>query len=107
MGKTAYFYKVAQRNIKADAKNVKVLLYSLIIGIIAGLLSSAFRICISKIENLREKLYGNFDFSLSPILEGIGLILLIIGAIQIALFLVKKILSIFGKSVSGRFWEYI
>lgn len=90
MGKTAYFYKVAQRNIKADAKNVKVLFYSLIIGIIAGLLSSAFRICISKIENLREKLYGNFDFSLSPILEGIGLILLIIGAIQIALFLVKK-----------------
>lgn len=88
--KTIYFYKVAQRSLKADAKNVKVLYCAVIIGIVAGLLSSAFRIIISKIERIREALYGEFTFSFSSILEGVGLILLVIGAILIALFFVKK-----------------
>ncbi|MFI2741898.1 H(+)/Cl(-) exchange transporter ClcA [Zhouia sp. PK063] len=90
MRRPSNFRKVAQRMIKADASDLNLLVYALIIGVIAGALSSIFRILISQIEKLRSGLYENFTFSFSSILEGIGLILLIVSAILIALFLVKK-----------------
>jgi len=87
--------KTYQRFIKTDKKKFKLIYFSLIIGIIVGLIGTIFRLVLSYLEIFRDKLnentanlgYFNWVWSLLFTVIGIG----------VAIFLVRK----FAKETSG------
>jgi CIC family chloride channel protein len=78
-----------------NKKNFRVLFFSLIIGIITGLLGTLFRSLLSLFENYRTKIFLFAHHS--DILHWVWPILFAVSSISIALFLVKK----FATEASG------
>ncbi len=81
-------WKKDQRFVDADTKNLRLILYAFLVGLIAGLMGSIFRIVLSYIEKFRDTLYlatGSDGWTswLWPLLFAIA-------GITIALFLVKR-----------------
>lgn len=89
--------KLSQRFLKANAGNMHLLTYSLVVGVISGVLSSLFRLILKKIELFRSGLFAHYTFSFSSLIEGAGLLLLIVVPIILAVLLVKK----FAPEASG------
>jgi len=88
-------WKSAFRFVDAEDKNFRLIFFSLLIGLIVGLLGAAFRLFLSYIEGLRLQLFSEasiHDFStwLIPIA------LVVVGG-GVALFLVKR----FAPEASG------
>lgn len=76
----------------SNKKRVKLLLYSLLIGIIVGLTGAAFRIILSNIESLR-----NYINQQTGIVGWLAIITFVVIGITLAIFLVKK----FAPEASG------
>ena len=69
-----------------NSKNLRLLFYSLIIGLIAGLFGSLFRIAINLIEHFREIIYNNH----ANLISWLWPFLFSAACISIALFLIRK-----------------
>ena len=81
-------WKKDQRFVDADTKNLKLIFYAFVVGLVAGLIGSVFRIVLSNIEKFRDVLYGaagtdGWTSWLWPLLFAIV-------GITVALFLVKR-----------------
>ncbi|MCF6182207.1 H(+)/Cl(-) exchange transporter ClcA [Lutibacter sp.] len=76
------------RFIDFDTKNFKLIYLALIVGLVVGIISSAFRIVLSYIETFRDHLYE--DAGKSGIISWIWPVLFAIIGISISLFLVRK-----------------
>jgi len=87
--------KLNQRLIKTDIQHIKLLVFALIVGLVAGGVGAVFRITLTYIEFFRDRLYdvgGKSGF-----LMHIWPVLFAIIGISTALFLVKK----FAPEASG------
>lgn len=82
-------FKLNERFIEADAKNFSLIFYAFIVGIVVGLVGSAFRLTLNYIENYRSHLF--FDANKFEINKWILILIFCIAGIAIALVLAKKI----------------
>jgi chloride channel protein, CIC family len=81
-------WKSDQRFADADKKNLKLIFFAFIVGIIAGLVGSVFRLTLSYISDFRDNLYANAGTE--GIASWIFPILFAVVGISVALFLVKR-----------------
>jgi len=88
-------WKLNNKFIDFDTKNFKLIYLALIVGLVVGIVSSAFRIILSYIEIFRDHLYA--DAGKSGIISWIWPILFAVIGISVSLFLVKK----FAPETSG------
>lgn len=86
--KQTKYWKNDKRFIDADTKNLKLIFYAAIIGLIAGLVGSLFRITLQYISDFRDQLFS--DAGTDGILSWIYPLLFAISGIIIALYLVKR-----------------
>jgi len=89
------YWKSDQRFVDADTKNLKLIFYAFIIGIIAGLIGSAFRIILGYISDFRDTLY--LGAGTNGITSWLWPLLFAIIGITVSIFLVKK----FAPEASG------
>lgn len=78
-----------------NKKNIKLLLYALIIGLVVGLLGTLFRITLNYIEHIREYIFENAVNQ--GFINWIWPVLFAITGVSISLFLVRK----FAPETSG------
>ncbi len=88
-------WKTDQRFADADTKNLKLIFFAFVVGILAGIVGSVFRLTLGYISDFRDNLYseaGNDGFAswIFPV------VFAVIG-ISVALFLVKR----FAPEASG------
>ena len=76
------------RFVDADSKNFKLIFLALIVGLLAGLVGSVFRLTLSYIEGFRDNLFASAGDS--GIMSWVWPILFGIIGVTVALFLVKK-----------------
>jgi CIC family chloride channel protein len=89
------FFKKDQGSVNEDTKNIKLLFYALLVGLIAGLVGAFFRIALSHLESFRITIYENAGNS--GFISWLWPVLFAIIGISIALFLVRK----FAPEASG------
>lgn len=82
-------WKSDQRFADADTKNLRLIFFALIVGIIAGLVGSGFRIILGYIDNLRDTIYqnageGGFESWVLPLIFAIT-------GITVSLILVRRL----------------
>lgn len=87
--------KISPSFANLDTKNIRLLFYALIIGLIVGLVGALFRITLNYIEDFRNTIYGNTGTS--GIFSWLLPFLFAITAIILALYFVKK----FAPEASG------
>ncbi len=88
-------WKKDQRFVEANTKNLRLIFFAFIVGIIAGLIGSVFRLTLSYIEGFRETIYEGAGSN--GITSWLWPILFAIVGITVALFLVKR----FAPEASG------
>ena len=81
-------WKLDQRFVDADKKNLKLIFYAFIVGIVAGLIGSAFRLFLDYISEFRNSLFNNAGDN--GFISWIWPFLFAIIGITVALLLVKK-----------------
>lgn len=88
-------WKKDQRFVDANTKNIKLIFYAFIVGIIAGGIGSAFRIILGYINDFRTTIYNGAGDN--GIISWLWPFLFAIIGISVALFLVKR----FAPEASG------
>lgn len=83
------------RFIDANVQNFKLIFYALLVGLVVGLLSSAFRFLLAYIEVFRDSLFA--DTNKTEPTTWLLPVLFALGGVGVALFLVKK----FAPETSG------
>lgn len=81
-------WKKDQRFVDADTKNLKLIFFAFIVGLVAGLIGSVFRIVLSHIEKFRDILYSGAGSE--GWISWLWPLLFAIIGITVALFLVKR-----------------
>ncbi|NQU34375.1 MAG: H(+)/Cl(-) exchange transporter ClcA [Bacteroidetes bacterium] len=81
-------WKKDPRFVDADSKNFKLIFLALIVGLLAGLVGSVFRLTLTYIEVFRDKLFAGAGDS--GIMSWVWPILFGVIGVTVALFLVKR-----------------
>ncbi len=88
-------WKSDERFVEADAKNFKLIFYAFLVGAIAGLVGSVFRLTLDYIDVFRHKLFdGAGD---SGLVSWVLPFVFVVAGIGVALYLVRK----FAPETSG------